>query len=134
MRAIECRCGHHLEATDDEQLFRLAREHIDRDHPEMQPTDDQIRQRVAADAYDAGPLPVVEPAPGDQLFGNVIIVNRLGPKVSVNLERYGFYPAGGGCFTATIEPRERLSATDLTERGEITRTKALSGIDAVGGL
>jgi hypothetical protein len=53
MRAIECRCGHHLEAADDEQLFRLAREHIDRDHPEMQPTDDQIRQRVAADAYDA---------------------------------------------------------------------------------
>ena len=53
MRAIECRCGHHLEGADDEQLFRLAREHIDRDHPEMQPTDDQIRQRIAADAYDA---------------------------------------------------------------------------------
>src|SRR5580700_3526091 len=28
------------------------------------------------------------------------IINRLGPKITVNLARYGFYPAGGGCFTA----------------------------------
>jgi RNA 3'-terminal phosphate cyclase (ATP) len=49
------------------------------------------------------------------------VVNRLGPKVSVNLERYGFYPAGGGCFTATIEPCAHLSPIDLSERGEITR-------------
>ena len=54
------------------------------------------------------------------------VVNRLGPKVSVNLERYGFYPAGGGCFTATVEPCERLSAIDLTERGEITHRSVLA--------
>jgi predicted small metal-binding protein len=53
MRALECPCGHHLEAESDDRLFRLAREHVDRDHPEMQRTDDQIRARVAADAYDA---------------------------------------------------------------------------------
>jgi predicted small metal-binding protein len=53
MRAIDCPCGHHLEAADDEELFRLAREHVDRDHPEMQRTDDEIRERVAADAYAA---------------------------------------------------------------------------------
>ena len=52
MRAIECPCGHHLEAADDEELFSLAREHVDREHPEMQRTDAQIRERVAADAYD----------------------------------------------------------------------------------
>jgi predicted small metal-binding protein len=52
MRAIECPCGHHLEGADDEELFRLAREHVDRDHPEMQRTDEQLRERVAADAYD----------------------------------------------------------------------------------
>jgi rhodanese-related sulfurtransferase/predicted small metal-binding protein len=52
MRAIECPCGHHLEAADDDELFRLAREHIDRDHPEMQRINDDIRARVAADAYD----------------------------------------------------------------------------------
>ncbi|MDP9255763.1 MAG: DUF1059 domain-containing protein [Actinomycetota bacterium] len=52
MRAIECPCGHHVEATDDEELFRLSREHVDRDHPEMDRSDEQIRARVAADAYD----------------------------------------------------------------------------------
>ena len=51
MRAIDCPCGHHLEGRDDDELCRLAREHVDRDPPEMQRTDDQIRQRVAADAY-----------------------------------------------------------------------------------
>jgi len=53
MRAIECPCGHHLEAPDDEALFLAAREHIAQDHPEMERSDEQIRERVAADAYDA---------------------------------------------------------------------------------
>jgi predicted small metal-binding protein len=52
MRAIECPCGHHLEANSDDELFQMAREHVDRDHPEMQRTDDQLRERIAADAYD----------------------------------------------------------------------------------
>ena len=52
MRAIECPCGHHVEAADDHELFRLCREHVDRDHPEMTRSDEQIRERVAADAYD----------------------------------------------------------------------------------
>jgi predicted small metal-binding protein len=52
MRAIECACGHHLEGTDDDELFRLAREHVDRDHPEMQRRDKELRERIAADAYD----------------------------------------------------------------------------------
>jgi predicted small metal-binding protein len=56
MRAIECPCGHHLEAADDDELFRLCREHVDREHPEMQRSDAQIRERVAADAYDAEPV------------------------------------------------------------------------------
>ncbi len=55
MRAIDCPCGHHLEGEDDEELFRLAREHVDRDHPEMQRTDAQLRERIAADAYDLAP-------------------------------------------------------------------------------
>jgi predicted small metal-binding protein len=53
MRAIDCPCGHKLEAADDDQLFRVAREHIDREHPELERTDEQIRQRVANDAYNA---------------------------------------------------------------------------------
>jgi len=52
MRAIDCPCGHRLEGEDDDELFRLAREHVDRDHPEMQRTDEQLRERIAADAFD----------------------------------------------------------------------------------
>jgi predicted small metal-binding protein len=55
MRAIDCPCGHHLEARDDDALFQAAREHIDQEHPEMERTDEQIRERVAADAYDVEP-------------------------------------------------------------------------------
>jgi RNA 3'-terminal phosphate cyclase (ATP) len=51
------------------------------------------------------------------------VISSLGPKVTVNLERHGFYPAGGGCFTAVIEPCARLSPIDLAERGEITRRR-----------
>jgi hypothetical protein len=55
MRAIDCPCGHHLEAADDDALFHAARQHIDSDHPEMERSDEQIRERVAADAYDVEP-------------------------------------------------------------------------------
>ena len=55
MKAIDCPCGYRLEGADDQELFRLAREHIERDHPEMQRTDGQLRERVAADAYDLEP-------------------------------------------------------------------------------
>jgi predicted small metal-binding protein len=55
MRAIECPCGHHLEGADDDELFRLAREHIISDHPDMQRTDEELRERIAADAYDVQP-------------------------------------------------------------------------------
>ncbi|HEY2584183.1 MAG TPA: RNA 3'-terminal phosphate cyclase, partial [Tepidisphaeraceae bacterium] len=49
------------------------------------------------------------------------ILGRMGPKVSVTLDRAGFYAAGGGRFFATIEPAPRLSPIDLTERGAIKR-------------
>jgi hypothetical protein len=52
MRAIDCPCGHRLEGEDDEELFQRAREHVDRDHPEMERTDEQLRERIADDAYD----------------------------------------------------------------------------------
>ena len=56
MRAIDCPCGHRLEGADDQELFRLAREHIDREHPEMDRTDEQLRTRIGADAHDAAPV------------------------------------------------------------------------------
>jgi predicted small metal-binding protein len=52
MRAIDCPCGHYIEAANDEELFSLARAHIDREHPEMQRTDEQVRERIRHDTYE----------------------------------------------------------------------------------
>ena len=53
MRSIDCPCGHHFEGDDDDELFRLCREHIDLDHPETDRSDEQVRARITAGAYDA---------------------------------------------------------------------------------
>ena len=47
-RVIDCPCGHILQGQGDEELFQLARKHVDEDHPEMERTDDEVRGRVAA--------------------------------------------------------------------------------------
>lgn len=52
------------------------------------------------------------------------LLNRMGPKVEVALERHGFYPAGAGRFTAKVEPAKRLEPVDLPERGGILSVKA----------
>jgi predicted small metal-binding protein len=52
MLAIDCPCGHRLEAPDRDALVTAAREHIERDHPEMERSDDQIRARIEAEAYE----------------------------------------------------------------------------------
>jgi RNA 3'-terminal phosphate cyclase (ATP) len=54
------------------------------------------------------------------------IVNALGPRVTVSLERAGFYPAGGGRFVATIEPAA-IGALMLCDRGEI-HTRRVRGV------
>ncbi len=36
MRALDCDCGRHLEAADDQKLFDKVQEHVSRDHPEVQ--------------------------------------------------------------------------------------------------
>jgi hypothetical protein len=52
VRVIDCPCGHRLEGADDEELLRLARERVGRDRPRLQRTEEQLRERIAADAYD----------------------------------------------------------------------------------
>lgn len=47
------------------------------------------------------------------------IIEKMGPKVTVELVRPGFYPAGGGKISVTVEPVKKLSRIDLTERGRI---------------
>lgn len=46
------------------------------------------------------------------------ILNRLGPRVEAHLERYGFFPAGGGRFCVSIKPVRQLSPIELFTRGE----------------
>ncbi len=40
-----------LEAADEEQLFEQAREHVDQAHPEMEISDEQIRNLITERAY-----------------------------------------------------------------------------------
>ncbi len=52
------------------------------------------------------------------------LLARMGAHVEIAFERHGFYPAGGGAWTATIQPVERLGRLDLLERGAIRSRRA----------
>jgi RNA 3'-terminal phosphate cyclase (ATP) len=52
------------------------------------------------------------------------LVNRLGPRVTAQLDRYGFYPAGGGLLRVEIEPVAALGRLELLDRGRILGTRA----------
>lgn len=52
------------------------------------------------------------------------LVRRMGPEIQAELERPGFYPAGGGRIVVTVEPSPRLSGFELLERGEVRRCRA----------
>ena len=54
----------------------------------------------------------------------LLLVNRMGPTVTTELERPGFYPAGGGRMRVTIEPAGELSRLDLPSRGEVRGRRA----------
>ena len=51
------------------------------------------------------------------------LVNRMGPRVSAELERHGFYPAGGGRIVVSVEPQPVLRELTLLERGEVIDRK-----------
>jgi RNA 3'-terminal phosphate cyclase (ATP) len=52
------------------------------------------------------------------------LVNRTGAHVTAELERYGFYPRGGGRFVVHIEPATESRRLELLRRGEIRRKRA----------
>lgn len=49
----------------------------------------------------------------------------MGFPSSVRLERYGFYPRGGGRITARIKEKTKGRPLELTKRSAITRTRAV---------
>lgn len=52
------------------------------------------------------------------------LINRMGPRVSLELVRHGFYPAGGGSYRVMVEPSARLQPFDLPSRGELVDRRA----------
>ena len=53
MRVIDCDCGRTLQAANDDDLVKATREHVDSEHPDMQLSDEQVRELVAGRAYEA---------------------------------------------------------------------------------
>ena len=52
------------------------------------------------------------------------LINRMGPKVEVSLDRPGFAPRGGGRVAVSVEPSPRLQPFELNERGAMRTTTA----------
>ncbi len=52
------------------------------------------------------------------------LVTRTGPHVLAELERYGFYPPGGGRFSVSIEPAAAFNRLDIVERGAVREERA----------
>jgi RNA 3'-terminal phosphate cyclase (ATP) len=52
------------------------------------------------------------------------LIRRMGANVKLSLERYGFYPAGGGRFVAEVEPCRNLMPLELGVRGSILSKQA----------
>ncbi len=54
------------------------------------------------------------------------LVEQMGPRIQLQLERYGFYPAGGGRFTAEIRPASQLTPLHLGVRREVTSRRVIA--------
>ncbi len=59
------------------------------------------------------------------------MLSRLNANAEVNIERWGWYPAGGGRVIAKIRPGKEFPAITITERGKLKR---VAGISAVSNL
>jgi RNA 3'-terminal phosphate cyclase (ATP) len=59
------------------------------------------------------------------------LLRRMGAEVSLELHRFGFYPAGGGAFTARVEPAPKLSPLFLEAPGARVRAYAESFVAAL---
>ncbi len=53
------------------------------------------------------------------------MLRHLGVDCRAQIERYGFYPVGGGQWSVTIEPKSELLTIDLPQRGELVKAEAV---------
>ena len=51
------------------------------------------------------------------------LLERMGPKVKMKLDRHGFYPVGGGKIRVTIEPVTQLNPIQVIERGDMQKCR-----------
>jgi RNA 3'-terminal phosphate cyclase (ATP) len=61
------------------------------------------------------------------------ILERMGVGVTIELQRHGFYPAGGGRLCARIEPAPALRPLELLARGEIRHRRATAMVAGLPG-
>jgi RNA 3'-terminal phosphate cyclase (ATP) len=66
-------------------------------------------------------------APPFEFFARapIPVINQMGPRLTARLERYGFYPAGGGRIVVEIEPAAKLAPLSLSERGRVLERRAM---------
>ena len=57
------------------------------------------------------------------------VLSRIGVNCRAQIERYGFYPVGGGQWTVTIDPQAEFRRIDLLERGDLLKAEGVC-IDA----
>jgi hypothetical protein len=97
MRALDCDCGQHLEAADDQKLFDKAQKHLDQDHPEMGLSDERVREIVAEKAYDKKP----------DLWAGIDIPPRAAA-----------FMGGGGMPTSSTRPEPRQKPQENVQTDE----------------
>lgn len=61
------------------------------------------------------------------------VVRQMGVQTEIELQRHGFYPAGGGCVRATVRPQPALQPLHLAQRGELSAIRATAVIAALPG-
>jgi len=61
----------------------------------------------------------------------VPLLNRMGAQISLQLERPGFYPAGGGRIRVAVQPAGKLAPLELLERGAVRSQSATASVAAL---